>query len=148
MPGAKIPGEEDDVYDNDFEDGDGGENGEYDEDDHDEYYDGDEEIMQGTERSHVKSAKLSNFMTPLPYFPPCIFIWLLGYQACADVISDTSPRRSGRGVAEGALRVHGGAGLLPAATCQEEAGGRVLQGKRGLALVLPCVPCWSMETFR
>ena len=56
MPGAKIPGEEDDVYDNDFEDGDGGENGEYDEDDHDEYYDGDEEIMQGTEQSHMTSA--------------------------------------------------------------------------------------------
>ena len=87
-------------------------------------------------------------MTPLPYFSTCNVHLLLGYQACVDVIGDTSPRRPGRGVAQGALRVHGGAGLLPAATCQEEAGGRVLQGKRGLALVLPCVPCWSMETFR
>ena len=67
VPGAKIPGEEDDVYDNDFEDGDGGENGDYDEEDHDDYYDGDEEIMQGTDQSHMKSAKLSDFMTPLTF---------------------------------------------------------------------------------
>ena len=66
VPGAKIPGDEDDVYMDDFEgDGDGG-NDDYDEDDqYDDY--GDEEIMAGGQVVESLKARFE-FMEEAGYF--------------------------------------------------------------------------------